>query len=33
VTCDVDIRARFADGTMREWRRQDTCAVAQYTLR
>lgn len=33
VTCDVDIRARFADGTTREWRRQDTCAVAQYSLR
>ncbi len=33
VTCDVDIRARFADGSSREWRRQDTCAVVQYSLR
>lgn len=33
VTCDVDIRARFADGSSREWRRQDTCAAAQYSLR
>lgn len=33
MTCDVDIRARFADGSAREWRRQDTCAVAQFALR
>lgn len=33
VTCDIDIRARFADGSNREWRWQDTCAVAQYSLR
>jgi len=32
VSCDVDIRARFDDGTSREWRRQDTCAVSQYAL-
>lgn len=33
MTCDVDIRVRFADGSSREWRQQDTCALTEYFLR
>ncbi|WP_421994306.1 caspase family protein [Roseococcus sp.] len=33
LTCDVDIRARFVDGTSRAWWRQDSCSVSQLPLR